>query len=83
MAESGYGQFCPIAKAMEILGEKWTLERKVGQRVANAKSNKQNQGGTEVVCIERKNSEHRGKRSRQQHDTGWKTVTEVTAARHS
>ena len=25
MAESGYGQFCPIAKAMEILGEKWTL----------------------------------------------------------
>lgn len=25
MAESGYGQFCPISKAMEILGEKWTL----------------------------------------------------------
>ena len=25
MAEAGYGQFCPIAKAMEILGEKWTL----------------------------------------------------------
>ncbi len=25
MAESGYQQFCPIAKAMEILGEKWTL----------------------------------------------------------
>ncbi len=25
MADSGYGQFCPIAKAMEILGEKWTL----------------------------------------------------------
>lgn len=25
MAEHGYGQFCPIAKAMEILGEKWTL----------------------------------------------------------
>ncbi len=21
----GYGQFCPIAKAMEVLGEKWTL----------------------------------------------------------
>lgn len=21
----GYGQFCPVAKAMEILGEKWTL----------------------------------------------------------
>jgi len=20
-----YGQFCPVAKAMEILGEKWTL----------------------------------------------------------
>jgi DNA-binding HxlR family transcriptional regulator len=25
MAESGYGQFCPIAKAMEVVGEKWTL----------------------------------------------------------
>ena len=25
MADNGYGQFCPIAKAMEILGEKWTL----------------------------------------------------------
>ena len=25
MANSGYGQFCPIAKAMEVLGEKWTL----------------------------------------------------------
>lgn len=25
MADGGYGQFCPIAKAMEILGEKWTL----------------------------------------------------------
>lgn len=20
-----YGQFCPVSKAMEILGEKWTL----------------------------------------------------------
>ena len=20
-----YGQFCPVAKAMELLGEKWTL----------------------------------------------------------
>jgi len=25
MADKGYGQFCPISKAMEILGEKWTL----------------------------------------------------------
>jgi DNA-binding HxlR family transcriptional regulator len=25
MAESGYGQFCPISKAMEVLGEKWTM----------------------------------------------------------
>ena len=25
MPGSGYGQFCPISKAMEILGEKWTL----------------------------------------------------------
>ena len=25
MPENGYGQFCPIAKSMEILGEKWTL----------------------------------------------------------
>ena len=25
MATSGYGQFCPISKAMEVLGEKWTL----------------------------------------------------------
>ena len=25
MASTAYGQFCPIAKAMEILGEKWTL----------------------------------------------------------
>ncbi len=25
MAENGYGQFCPISKAMELLGEKWTL----------------------------------------------------------
>ncbi len=25
MAERGYGQFCPIAKAMEVIGEKWTL----------------------------------------------------------
>ncbi|NIB44702.1 transcriptional regulator [Pseudomaricurvus alkylphenolicus] len=25
MSGAGYGQFCPIAKAMEILGEKWTL----------------------------------------------------------
>ncbi|TXS95969.1 helix-turn-helix transcriptional regulator [Parahaliea maris] len=25
MPESGYGQFCPISKALEILGEKWTL----------------------------------------------------------
>ena len=25
MAEKGYGQFCPISKAMELLGEKWTL----------------------------------------------------------
>ena len=22
---SGYGQFCPVAKAMEILDERWTL----------------------------------------------------------
>lgn len=25
MGNSSYGQFCPISKAMEILGEKWTL----------------------------------------------------------
>ncbi|MEH6593285.1 MAG: helix-turn-helix domain-containing protein, partial [Halioglobus sp.] len=25
MSDSGYGQFCPVAKAMEVLGEKWTL----------------------------------------------------------
>lgn len=25
MADSGYQQFCPIAKAMDVLGEKWTL----------------------------------------------------------
>jgi DNA-binding HxlR family transcriptional regulator len=22
---SGYGQFCPVAKAMEVLDERWTL----------------------------------------------------------
>ena len=22
---TGYGQFCPVAKATEIIGEKWTL----------------------------------------------------------
>jgi DNA-binding HxlR family transcriptional regulator len=22
---SGYGQFCPVAKAMELLDERWTL----------------------------------------------------------
>ncbi|NND67491.1 MAG: helix-turn-helix transcriptional regulator [Halioglobus sp.] len=25
MAANNYGQFCPIAKAMDLLGEKWTL----------------------------------------------------------
>ena len=22
---TGYGQFCPVAKATEVIGEKWTL----------------------------------------------------------
>mgnify|MGYP001824703749 CR=1 FL=1 len=25
MSDAGYAQFCPIAKAMEVIGEKWTL----------------------------------------------------------
>jgi hypothetical protein len=26
---SGYGQFCPVAKAMELLDERWTLHPRV------------------------------------------------------